>query len=150
MDQATFSELEHDSTKRRTRREEFLARMDELIPWERLQQRGRAVLSEGWTRTSTRSRRLFRPAHRLPGDEPWFRRRRCFASGRGPDPRHLAIDPLPDRACGAHGHEPVFRDNQDEKVPSIKVRKPMSRALGGRFGSGGVVRRYATATRCTS
>ena len=39
MDQATFSELEHDSKKRRTRREEFLARMDELIPWERLAQR---------------------------------------------------------------------------------------------------------------
>ena len=39
MDQATFAELEHDSKKRRTRREEFLARMDELIPWERLEQR---------------------------------------------------------------------------------------------------------------
>ena len=39
MDQATFSELEHDSKKWRTRREEFLARMDELIPWERLEQR---------------------------------------------------------------------------------------------------------------
>ena len=39
MDQATFSELGHDSKKRRTRREEFLARMDELIPWGRLEQR---------------------------------------------------------------------------------------------------------------
>ena len=39
MEQATFSELEHDSKKRRTRREKFLARMDELIPWERLEQR---------------------------------------------------------------------------------------------------------------
>ncbi len=28
--------------------------------------------------------------------------------------------------------ERVFCDNQDEKVPSIKVRKPMSRSWGGR------------------
>ena len=39
MEQATFSELEHDSKKRRTRRELFLARMEELIPWERLEAR---------------------------------------------------------------------------------------------------------------
>ena len=37
MDQATFSELEHDLKKRRTRREPFLAKMDRLIPWERLE-----------------------------------------------------------------------------------------------------------------
>ena len=32
MEQATFSELEHDSKKRRTRREVFLEKMDRLIP----------------------------------------------------------------------------------------------------------------------
>ena len=39
MEQATFSELEHDLKKRRTRREKFLAKMDRLIPWERLERR---------------------------------------------------------------------------------------------------------------
>ena len=39
MEQATFSELEHDMKKRRTRREVFLEKMDGLIPWERLESR---------------------------------------------------------------------------------------------------------------
>ena len=39
MEQATFSELEHDTKKRRTRREIFLEKMDRLIPWERLEKR---------------------------------------------------------------------------------------------------------------
>ena len=39
MEQATFAELEHDSKKRRTRREIFLEKMDRLIPWERLEKR---------------------------------------------------------------------------------------------------------------
>ena len=38
MEQATFSELEHDSKKRRTRREIFLEKMDRLIPWGRLEE----------------------------------------------------------------------------------------------------------------
>ena len=36
MEQATFAELEHDSKKRRTRRELFLEKMEGLVPWERL------------------------------------------------------------------------------------------------------------------
>ena len=39
MAQASFSELEHDLKKRRTRRELFLERMDKLVPWERLERR---------------------------------------------------------------------------------------------------------------
>ena len=39
MEQSTFAELEHDSKKRRTRREVFLGKMDALIPWERLEAR---------------------------------------------------------------------------------------------------------------
>ena len=39
MEQATFAELEHDSKKRRTRREVFLEKMDRLVPWERLEKR---------------------------------------------------------------------------------------------------------------
>ena len=39
MEQATFSELDHDSKKRRTRREVFLGKMDRLVPWERLEKR---------------------------------------------------------------------------------------------------------------
>ena len=39
MEQATFSELDHDSKQRRTRREVFLEKMDRLIPRERLEKR---------------------------------------------------------------------------------------------------------------
>ena len=39
MEQATFSELDHDLKKRRTRREVFLEKMDRLVPWERLETR---------------------------------------------------------------------------------------------------------------
>ena len=39
MDQATFAESEHDGKERTTRREQFLAKMDGLIPWERLERR---------------------------------------------------------------------------------------------------------------
>ena len=39
MRQASFSELEHDGKKRKTRRERFLEKMDGLIPWERLEER---------------------------------------------------------------------------------------------------------------
>ena len=39
MEQATFAELEHDSKRRRTRREIFLEKMDRLVPWERLERR---------------------------------------------------------------------------------------------------------------
>ena len=39
MEQATFAKPEHDSKKRRTRRELFLERMDGLIPWDRLERR---------------------------------------------------------------------------------------------------------------
>ena len=35
MEQSTFAELEHDSKKRRTRREVFLEKMDALVPWKR-------------------------------------------------------------------------------------------------------------------
>ena len=39
MDQPTFSDLEHQSKKRKTRREGFLEQMDSLIPWQRLEGR---------------------------------------------------------------------------------------------------------------
>ena len=39
MEPSTFAELEHDSKKRRTRREVFLEKMDALIPWDRLEAR---------------------------------------------------------------------------------------------------------------
>ena len=39
MDQATFSELEYDNKKRKTRREKFLERMDSLIPWAKLEKK---------------------------------------------------------------------------------------------------------------
>jgi len=41
MDQATFSELEYDNKKRKTRREKFLERMDSLIPWQKLEKKVR-------------------------------------------------------------------------------------------------------------
>ena len=39
MDQPTFSDLEYQSKKRKTRREIFLERMDALIPWQGLEDR---------------------------------------------------------------------------------------------------------------
>ncbi len=39
MEQAAFAELEHDSRKRRTRRELFPERMDALVPRDRLARR---------------------------------------------------------------------------------------------------------------
>lgn len=39
MNQKSFSELEYDNKKRKTRREKFLERMDALIPWQRLEKR---------------------------------------------------------------------------------------------------------------
>ena len=39
MEQSSFAELEHDTKKRRTRREVFLEQMDALIPWDRLEAR---------------------------------------------------------------------------------------------------------------
>ena len=39
MDQPTFSGLEYQGKKRKTRREVFLERMDGLIPWQRLEDR---------------------------------------------------------------------------------------------------------------
>ena len=39
MEQSSFAELEHDTKKRRTRREVFLEKMDKLVPWERLERR---------------------------------------------------------------------------------------------------------------
>ncbi len=39
MDQKSFSELEYDNKKRKTRREMFLERMDALIPWKRLEKK---------------------------------------------------------------------------------------------------------------
>ncbi len=41
MDQITFSELEYENKKRKTRREKFLERMDALIPWEKLEKKVR-------------------------------------------------------------------------------------------------------------
>ena len=37
MDQPAFSGLEHQGKKRKTRREQFLGRIDALLPWQRLE-----------------------------------------------------------------------------------------------------------------
>ena len=39
MEQATFSDVEYEGKKRKTRREMFLERMDGLIPWKQLEER---------------------------------------------------------------------------------------------------------------
>ena len=43
MDQPTFADLEYQGKKRKTRRELFLRRMDDLIPWRKLEERIRPV-----------------------------------------------------------------------------------------------------------
>ena len=39
MDQPTFADLEYGQKKRKTRREEFLEKLDRLVPWQRLEGR---------------------------------------------------------------------------------------------------------------
>ena len=39
MRQKTFADVDYEAKKRKTRREKFLERMEELIPWKRLQKR---------------------------------------------------------------------------------------------------------------
>ena len=39
MDQPTFADLEYGQKKRKTRREEFLEKLDRLVPWQRLEER---------------------------------------------------------------------------------------------------------------
>ena len=39
MDQPTFADLEYGQRKRKTRREEFLERLERLVPWQRLEER---------------------------------------------------------------------------------------------------------------
>ena len=46
MEQPTFSDLEYQGKKRQTRREIFLERMDELIPWQRMEERIRPYYPE--------------------------------------------------------------------------------------------------------
>ena len=52
MDQITFSEAEYQTKKRKTRREIFLDRMDNLIPWKQLEKKGSPLLSQGSERTA--------------------------------------------------------------------------------------------------
>ena len=46
-DQPTFSDLDYQVKKRKTRREEFLERMDSLIPWQKLEERIRPYYFRG-------------------------------------------------------------------------------------------------------
>ena len=56
MEQVTFADVEYEGKKRRTRRELFLERMEALIPWERLEARDSAVVSEGGRGGGSRTR----------------------------------------------------------------------------------------------
>lgn len=47
MSQLTFAEAEYANKKRKTRREKFLEKMDELMPWARLEKKDCPVLCEG-------------------------------------------------------------------------------------------------------
>ena len=49
--QPSFADLDYQHKRRRTRREEFLERMDSLIPWQRLEERIRPCYfpsERGW------------------------------------------------------------------------------------------------------
>ena len=46
-DQPTFADLDYQVKKRKTRREEFLEKMDELVPWPRLEERIRPQYFRG-------------------------------------------------------------------------------------------------------
>ena len=47
MSQLTFAEAEYEGKKRKTRREKFLERMDEFIPWEKLERQLAKKYSKG-------------------------------------------------------------------------------------------------------
>lgn len=49
MSQLTFAEAEYAHKKKRTRREEFLEKMDALIPWQKLERK----LAKGYPRGKT-------------------------------------------------------------------------------------------------
>ena len=102
----------------------------------------------------------------LPGDEPWFRRRRCFASGRGPDPHHLLSNPSPSRARSVHGDEPKLLtvprprqggrhaglDHPAHLLVDVGCRRPRDRPAGRRATEALTPRRApavnGTSSRC--
>ena len=51
MDQPTFADLELQNKKRKTRREQFLERVEGLITGQRLEGRNPSLLPQGWSRT---------------------------------------------------------------------------------------------------
>jgi transposase, IS5 family len=48
--QGSFAEMEYAGKKKQTRRDKFLAEMEAVVPWSRLVERLRPLLSEGRTR----------------------------------------------------------------------------------------------------
>ena len=52
MKQETFTDIEYSCRKKKTKREEFLEIMDEIIPLGRVGQRHQTLLSHGKARTS--------------------------------------------------------------------------------------------------
>ena len=56
MDQPTFADLEYGQKRRKTRREEFLERLETLVPWQRLEERIRPHYFRG-ERGRNRTRR---------------------------------------------------------------------------------------------
>ena len=60
MDQPTFSDLEYQGKKRKTRRDLFLERMDSLIPWQRLEER----ILPFYPKAGNGRHRAFYPLHR--------------------------------------------------------------------------------------
>lgn len=48
MSQMSFPDFEYASKRKQTRRERFLAKMDQVVPWSGLLALIRAVLSESW------------------------------------------------------------------------------------------------------
>ena len=70
-EQPTFADLDYQHKRRRTRREEFLERMNSLIPWQKLEERigphyfpvgaGSAALSPGGDATGTHRPTVLQP-----------------------------------------------------------------------------------------
>jgi hypothetical protein len=49
MDQMSFADMEYQNKKRKTRRENFLDRIEGLIPWERLEKKLKRAYPKGKT-----------------------------------------------------------------------------------------------------
>ena len=100
-EQPTFADLDYQHKRRRTRREEFLERIDSLIPWQRLE--GLSLSKVGAVEKVGTERQL--------GQGEWCQRHgweEDDARATGPLPKRLHPVPIHNKAVeGLHRSQPL-------------------------------------------